>query len=353
MSTLKAEVVFIELNEHPNADTLSLVKVKGWQVVVKTEDFKNVKLGAYIPVDSILPQTDEWEFLRQHKYRVRTIKLRGMISQGLLIPHKRGWIEGQDVTDELKIQKYEPPIPVHLAGDTIKHIQEFPKYTDIENWKNYPDVFQPGDPVDITEKLHGTNFRCGIIGDKFCVGSHTMCKDLEGKNIYSRIAREFKLEEKLREANDFLRGEDIVYFGEIFGKGVQDLRYDLQKPSVACFDIWVRRRGYLAPKTMYWLCTKLGLDDVPILFKGDFKPELLELAEGRSSIAEHIKEGIVIKSLTVNDSHPEIGRKVLKVRSEAYELRYLKKKRKKHIARKATATEIRETLGIGKPTEYH
>ncbi|KKK88690.1 hypothetical protein LCGC14_2740580, partial [marine sediment metagenome] len=111
MSNLKVEVVPIKLIPHENSDNLSIVHVKGWQVVVRTDDFEGIELGAYIPIDSILPQTDEWEFLKQHKYRVKTIKLRGMISQGLLIPALEKWVEGLDVTEELKIQKYEPPIP--------------------------------------------------------------------------------------------------------------------------------------------------------------------------------------------------------------------------------------------------
>lgn len=353
MSTLKVEVVPIKLEKHPNADVLSLVYVKGWQVAVRTDEFQNVKLGAYLPVDSVVPQTDEWESLRQHKYRVRTIRLRKLISQGMLIPAREGWVEGQDVTEELKIQKYEPPEPVFLSGDTAKDIPDFPKYTDIERWKNYPNVFEPGDPVHITEKIHGTNFRCGIINDEFCVGSHKMCRKPGGGNIYSSIAREFKLEEKLREAQKILRCEDVVYFGEIFGKGVQDLRYDLQEPIVRCFDIWVNRlwedhkqektlsASYLDPKAAFELCSKLGLEFVPTLYIGDWDPKLLELAEGQSVIAEHIKEGIVIKSLNPNDFHPEIGRKVLKRLSEGYELRKGKqKKRKKH--------------GLDdKPTEYH
>ncbi len=351
MSTLKVEVVPIKLEKHPNADVLSLVYIKGWQVAVRTDEFKDAKLGAYLPVDSVVPQTDEWESLRQHKYRVRTIRLRKLISQGMLIPAREGWVEGQDVTEELKIQKYEPPEPVFLSGDTAKDISDFPTYTNIERWKNYPDVFRPGDPVHITEKIHGTNFRCGIINDEFCVGSHERCRKPGGENIYSSIAREFKLEEKLRESQKILGCEDIVYFGEIFGKSIQDLRYDLQKPSVRCFDIWISRlidrhkidvfsAGYLDPKSAFELCSKLGVEFVPTLFIGDFKPELLELAEGQSAIAEHIKEGIVIKSLKPNDFHPEIGRKVLKRLSEAYELRKgERKKRKKH--------------GIKKPTEYH
>lgn len=338
MSTLKVEVVPIKLEEHPNADTLSLVYVKGWQVAVKTKEFEGVKLGAYLPVDSVVPQTDEWEHLRQHKYRIRTIKLRKLISQGMLIPARVGWVEGQDVTEELKIQKYEPPEPVFLSGDMAKDVPGFPMYTDIERWKNYPDIFKLGDPVHITEKIHGTNFRCGIIDDKFCVGSHKKCRKPEGNNVYSSIAREFKLEEKLRELQRNVKCKDLVYFGEIFGKSIQDMRYDIQKPSVRCFDLWIGG-GYVTPDATAELCLELELEFVPILFVGDWKPELLELAEGQSEIAEHLKEGIVIKSSRPNDFHPEIGRKVLKRLSEAYELRKGKKKRKKH--------------GLDEPTEYH
>lgn len=339
MSNLKVEVVPVKLIPHENSDNLSIVYIKGWQCIVRTEEFKDVELGAYLPIDSIVPQTEEWEFMKERKYRIRTIRLRGLISQGMLIPARENWVEGQDVTEELKVQKYEPPVPVFLSGGTAKPVPGFPIYTDIERWKNYPDIFQPGDPVHITEKIHGTNFRCGIIDDKFCVGSHKVCKKPEGDSIYSSIARDFGFEEKLREAQKILKCGNIACFGEIFGKGIQDLRYDLQKPTVRCFDICIWDGRYLDPKSAFELCSKLGLGFVPTLFIGDFKPELLELAEGQSEIAEHMKEGIVIKSLVPDDFHPEIGRKVLKRLSEVYELRGEKKKRKKH--------------GLDEPTEHH
>ncbi len=332
MSILKSEVVPIKLIPHKNSDNLSIVRVKGWQVVVKTGDFEGTDLGAYIPIDSVLPQTEEWEFLKQHKYRVKTIKLRGMISQGMLIPAREGWVEGQDVTEELKVQKYEPPVPTFLKGGMVKDVPNFPKYTDIERWKNHPDIFKSGDEVVITEKIHGINFRCGIINDVFCVGSHKTCRDPKSGNIYSSIADSFGLEDRLRKAREIVGCKDIVYFGEIYGKSIQDLRYDIQHPSVRCFDIWVQgdlEHEYLDHSRWAYLCSVLKLDTVPILGGGKFDVKLLELAEGQSSIAGHLKEGIVIKS-KYSEFHPEIGRKVLKRLSETYELRKEKKKRKKH-----------------------
>jgi RNA ligase (TIGR02306 family) len=317
VSTLKAEVVPIELHEHPNADSLSIVKVKGWQVVVKTEDFEGVDIGGYIPIDSVLPQSEEWEFLKQYKYRVRSIKLRGQISQGLLIPARGRWKLGDDITEELKIQKYDPPVPVHLAGDMIKEIPGFQKYTNIENWKNYPHIFKEGENIIITEKIHGTNARYAILDDRYCVGTHRTCRNPEGKNIYSTIGRDYAIEDRLRSA--FKEDCNVILYGEIYGKSIQDLRYGTQKPELAVFDILIDGE-FMAFWEVKNACNHMGLSIVPVLYDGLFEKNVLDLAEGEAFDGGHMREGIVIQP-QLPEWHPEIGRKILKRISDRYLLR--------------------------------
>jgi RNA ligase (TIGR02306 family) len=320
MSSFKVEVVKVEkLEKHPNADSLSVVKVKGWQCIIKTEEFKGVKLAVYVPIDSVCPQSSEWEFLKDRGYRVRTIKLRGLLSQGLLIPAKKHWKLGEDVAKKLGIQKYEPPIPVHLAGDMIRNIPGFQVYTSIESWKNYPDVFTGGEDVYVTEKIHGTNTRYGLIEGKFCVGTHKTCRDPEGKNIYSTIAREYDIKNRLKRVMQYIDGTNIIIYGEIFGKSIQDLRYGKQKPEFVGFDLVVDG-AFADPHVMVMLFKEMGLATVPILFHGPFSNEVLKLSDGEAFAGGHIREGIVVKS-PKEDFHPEIGRKVLKKTSDSFYLR--------------------------------
>lgn len=195
MSQFKVEVVSVKLGEHPNADSLSIVEVEGWQIVVKTLDFVRINLGAYIPLDAIVPATSEWEFMKDSKYRVKTKKLRGALSQGLLIPAKPEWKLGQDVTEELGIRKYIPgEDSVKTGGDSISAPGNFKYHTDIERIQNFPEFFDESHDVVITEKIHGTNFRFGVIDDEFMIGSHTTRKRVDGSTIYAVVTGRLNLE---------------------------------------------------------------------------------------------------------------------------------------------------------------
>jgi RNA ligase (TIGR02306 family) len=324
MSTLKVEVVPVKLEPHPNADTLSIAHIKEWQCIVKTEEFKGVTLGAYIPIDSLLPATPEWEWMKEKHYRVRTIKLRGVLSQGILIPAKPEWVEGQDIGTELGITKYEPPEPSQFQGDTVKSTDGFEKYTDIENWKNYPDIIPEGEEVVISEKIHGTNSRFGIINNEFRVGSHNLCKDPAGdKNVYSKVARKLDLEKKLRENYPNC---NIIIYGEIYGKGIQKLAYGKPEHELAVFDIKIDGRHLNFDEFLVAL-SKLGLKSVPILKVGAFLTAYLDLADGVTTAGNglHAQEGIVIKPVRER-FHSELGRVILKRISDRYLLKQVEDK---------------------------
>ncbi len=120
MSTLKVEICKIEkVEKHPYADKLDLVQVKGWICIVQKDSFTSEDLCLYIPIDSILPQEVEEKIfgvnskIKLENHRIKTIKLRKIISQGLVVkPEVVGitkYNEGDDFTKELKIIKYEPP----------------------------------------------------------------------------------------------------------------------------------------------------------------------------------------------------------------------------------------------------
>src|SRR3989344_1932208 len=129
MRTLASVQKIKRLESIPEAEKIEKATVLGWSVVVKKGEFKVGGLCVYVEIDSILPARAEFEFLAQNKYRIKTVRLRGQVSQGicfsLSILPAGDYSEGTDVTEILGIVKYEPPIPAHLAGQ-IKG--EFPSF---------------------------------------------------------------------------------------------------------------------------------------------------------------------------------------------------------------------------------
>lgn len=167
MSSLLVEVVRIgDITKHPNADTLSMTTVKGWNCIFKDGQFNPGDLALYVPIDSVLPdalvEERGLEYLKNGA-RVRTVKLRGVLSQGLLLtlPNGHRFKAGQQVADKFGITKWEPPAPSYQgAPNTAKATRNrpnpnFTRYCDPENIKNYPGVFKDGEEVVITEKIHG------------------------------------------------------------------------------------------------------------------------------------------------------------------------------------------------------
>ena len=158
---------------HPNADRLEIVQALGWQVVCGKGLRKAGQKCIYVQPDSIVP--DEWseqwgvkDYLKgKAKNRVGQIRLRGEPSFGFIVdvpihPHTYAWKDGDDVSEYFGITKYEPPVKTS-CGDAEVACDLFPEYTDIENLRNYPDVFEEDEMVVATEKIHGSNLRLGIV----------------------------------------------------------------------------------------------------------------------------------------------------------------------------------------------
>lgn len=326
MSSLIVEIVKIkEIIEHPNADLLEIAKVKGWECCVQKDSLKVGDWVIYAPIDSMIP-LELSEKLNITKYlskgRVRTAKLRGVYSQGLImsvdeLPGGYYYNLGEDVKGVLGITKYiPPPPPAHLAGQQRQSHPDFHSYTDIENIKNFPDVLQEGEDVCITEKIHGTNFRSGILqmaeGEfEFHVGTHNTNLVENPDNAYWKCALMYKLKDILE--------PNMILYGEVYGYGVQKLAYDLKTVDITFFDLSVNGR-YINTDDFKAFCKKNKLPQVPILYEGPWKESLMTLANGSSTIAKHIREGIVIKP-KVERYNSEIGRVVLKHLSEKYLLK--------------------------------
>lgn len=331
MSEWKPEVIRVgEVFPHPNkgnedpklrCDTLSYTLVYGgYPVLFRTGEFVQGDLAAYIPIDTVVPtDRDVFSFLKDSP-RIKARRMRQMFSMGLLVPAPPGFEEGAQVVDYFGLEKYEPAEErrksfggVAIPGPTG---WEFVKYTDIEGIRRYKNVLQHGEQVVITEKIHGTNARFCWDGEKLWVGSRTVIKKRDATTNWWHIANHFSLEEKLSQF------PGIIFFGEIFGKSVQDLTYGIDHKDFLVFDTFdTKMMRYNDWHVTQELASAAGLRTVPILYEGPWLgfEEHKSLAEGTSTLSSHVREGYVVKPVHERSEH--MGRVILKCIGEGYLLR--------------------------------
>lgn len=386
MSTFEVKVYRLNIEPHPNADALELCRVGDYVSCVLKDQFKTDDLGVYIPEASIVPN---WLIEKlglvgklagaQHN-RVKAVKLRGIVSQGLILPmdiypfHMFGLEgdplpdqkglsvgvssqevngvvttkyapEGTDVAEFLGITKWEPPIPTHMSGEVYNGFGYTIKY-DVENIKKYPSTFTDGEEVVMTEKAHGTwccygynrNFienngyvitSKGLSGQGLCFMLNEANKD----NLYIRTLATTKVitercieEDVISRGLDYFDGQTFYILGEVFGP-VQDLTYGFTTPQFRVFDIYVGEPGggyYLNYDQLTTCCKSLEVEIVPLLYRGPYgKDKLIEMTNGKETISGkslHIREGIVIKPV-IERYHTAIGRIQMKSVSDDYLLR--------------------------------
>lgn len=338
MTEIKAKVVEFDLLIHPDADLLSVAIIKGtgWQCVVKTTDLENKSLGVYISIDSEVPANrSEFASLahkakKDGKIRIKTVRIRQALSQGLLIPAPDGAKLGDDLTEVLGVTRWEPAIPAILSGNMIREPGNFQKYTSIENYKNFPNVFVENDAVRCTEKLHGSSVRYGFINDgslgdlKYFVGSHKTSRDKDGNNLYSKMSQKFKIEEKLFPfIEKYKPNINLIVYAEVIGNGVQDLTYgcEIGEQQLRIFDVLIDH-AYQPWSVIQEISDALDISTVPMLYRGPFTlQKALELRDGKTTLgAEHVREGIVVTA-EPEMFHRDIGRKIVKYISDDYYFR--------------------------------
>lgn len=319
-STHRVEVVPVELLPHPNADTLSIVKVYGYQVVVKTELWQGVTLGAYCPPDSLVPPEFVSKPAECGKQRIKAQRFRGEWSQGLLVPAPDGASLGDDVAELLGVEHYEPTISTWTPGGQIpdggaeKGPGFFTPYYDVEAWYRYKHLLVEGEPVAITEKIHGANSRFVWSDDRLYCGSRSQWKkESESSPWWMAVKQNPWIAEFCQ------KHPGKVLYGEIYG-WVQDLRY-----GAAPGQIWFRAFDVLDGGNWLDMADPVWAEiptehQVPLLYMGSYSESIvMAYVDGQTTIpgASHIREGIVIKPLRERTS-PEVGRVILKVVSNKY-----------------------------------
>lgn len=317
MSTHRVEVVPVSLLPHPNADALSIVRVHGWQAIVRTEDWRDRAIGAYIPPDSILPDG----FMPDLPRRVRAVKLRGVVSEGLLVPAPEGSAVGDDVMAALGVTHYEPA-PETVSGDEAAPPSGYIPTYDVENARRFAaERWEIGDRLIVTEKIHGENWRATFRDGEIHVGSRT--RWIKKHDPLGRLSH-FWLT-ATPEVEAFLADHaGVVVYGETYG-GVGGFPYDCPKGGgrrLRVFD--VREDGQWWPfDRVVEACTRYGVPVVPILARETWTGSLDALAgyaEGQSTLnPAHVREGAVVRPVNEPTSTASCGdRAVLKIVGRGY-----------------------------------
>jgi RNA ligase (TIGR02306 family) len=320
MSGLIVQVATITgVKKHPNADTLDIAEVLGWQVVTKKGDFSVGEKVVYFPPNVVLPKEVSDKF-GVTKYlangRIRCAKLRGEPSFGLVSrPEDASWEVGANVADHYGAKKYTPPIRTS-SGEFDDPHPYFTCYTEIEDLRNYPDVLSTGEEVVITEKIDGTNCRVGIIDGEFMAGSKRNRRKQPPEDQMKTNLYWYPL--TIGGVRDLLVGlseehEQAILFGETYGK-VQDLRYGLDESiDFVAFDLMVDGR-YLNYEDFKEKCKRHGIPTAPLMARQEFYlPAVRELSSGHSILGggAHAMEGVVVRPVKERTS-PRCGRVILK-----------------------------------------
>jgi RNA ligase (TIGR02306 family) len=342
-----------EVLPHPNADRLDIIPVRGYQCISGKGNFQVGDYAFYIPEQSIVPDNIIVDLNLQgmlsgsQKNRVKAIKLRKELSQGLLyplltaVPHlgraeailQNHTIDGEpaDYSEMLGIKKHEPNVPAAFSGVMGSGgLANFLINYDFDNIKDHPDWFGEETYIVATEKLHGTLLQVvidldtgehvisskGLSKKKICLKNTEENQD----NLYIKMVRELGIVENVLKA---AQGGKIAIIGEIFGKGIQDLGYDFEKPEFRCFDIAYyvtekedHERGDVYDGWRFYcyedlmppedrelyhsfeaVASYFDLKTVPVLFRGRYTKEIVKaITSGKSTFApKQIKEGVVIK----------------------------------------------------------
>lgn len=314
------------------ADAIEVAIVGGWKVVVKKGEYQPGDLATYIEIDSWVPfelapflskGKEPREFNGVKGERLRTIKLRGQLSQGLLIPTSEYLIEGSgslygdglDLTDALGIQKWERPLPAQLAGKTKGYFPPFLRKTDQERCQNLKkeirEAYENEDLFEVTVKLDGSSMtvyhRKEIAPDDLEVASIGVCSrnldlKLEGNDENSFVKTAF-------DTNAFSAlekiGRNVAIQGELIGEGIQGNSEGIKGLRYAIFDVFdIDEQKYLAPKERSdfmnelheagFTGTHVERTFTTLRLKSDSIDDLLALAEGKNE-AGNEREGLVFK----------------------------------------------------------
>ncbi|MET7620696.1 RNA ligase (ATP) [Streptomyces sp. NPDC005408] len=348
MSTLRVTAELLTVHEHPNADALELAQVGLYRAVVAKGAFRSGDAAVYIPEQSVLPA----ELIEElgltgrlaggESNRVKAVRLRGELSQGIVCRPRaladldlaQAAADGTDFAELLSITKWSPPVPPTMDGD-VERAPDLLPWVDIENIQRYPEIFEPGEQIVLTEKVHGSAClvtysaadgepgRVQVSSKGF--GAKGLALKEDRRNLYWRAVLGHDVPAVAARLAEKLGAKRVGIFGEVYGAGVQDLGYGANARSealgYAVFDVSAEIDGqvrWLDPAGL--LEGELPL--VPRLFEGPYDIDtVLDLAGGRESVSGrelHLREGVMIRPAAERYSPVVGGRAIAKAVSPAY-----------------------------------
>lgn len=324
-----------EIRPIKDADAIEAAVVGGWVVVIKKGEFRAGDLAVYLEIDSWVPHAiapflskgqEPREYNGVKGERLRTVKLRGTTSQGLLLPINETiltewevanlvwssdegnfapkFVGGEDLTEILGIQKWEAPIPAQLAGDVEGVFPTVIPKTDQERIQNLAEELKTWQSNiaftwEVTEKLDGSSMTVFVHGDREGVCSRNWAlKETAGNTLWS-VARRERLIEKVRQT-----GRNLALQGELIGEGIQGNAYNIKGQDFRLFDIYDIDRGeYLGPLERRVFAETHGIKHVPVLATEmvieEWVTGLLAMADGVSTLNPKAnREGLVFKCNT-------------------------------------------------------
>ena len=327
----------LEILPIEGADAIELVRINGWQCVTKKGEFSADDLGVFFEIDAIPPDSPNFQFLwtdkdgntppRPDKFRIRTKKLRGALSQGLFLPLDQfdlgAVAAGDDLTEKLGVTKYEPPIPAGNSGDIGGNFPGFIPKTDEMRVQSAPEVTDElfNLPYAITLKYDGTSATyCVDPRDREFLACGRNYSIAEGDSFYWRIARQYDLPAKLA------AHPQMAIQGEICGPGIQKNRLELKQIALFAFNVYdIANHLYLAHEAAREFLAQIDVPAVETLETGDSfgynQNDLLGLAEGKYPNTTNEREGIVVRPLTERRSEVLSGRLSFKAISNRFLLK--------------------------------
>ena len=318
----------------PKADAIEVAHVLGWRVVVKRGEFRPGDHVVYCEIDSLLPIRPEFEFLRPNSFkaeiveggelrqragfRIKTVKLRGQVSQGIcfppsILPAGSPTEEGADVSELLGVIKYEPPVPAGMGGRVKGGFPGFLPKTDEIRVQVLESILERhrGRSFAITEKLDGTSFTAFLRAGEFGICSRNQWLDeTDPTSVFARLAKSLDLPAKLAAARTRF-GYDLAVQGEVIGPGIQGNKYALRAVTLRVFNVLDLDSGRLVDRANSGeVLSVAGLVPVPEL--GELTlihtvDELVQFAIGVSALNPRTqREGIVLRP-PVEEYDPDVG----------------------------------------------
>jgi hypothetical protein len=335
----------IEIRPIEKADNIEIACVDGWEVVVKKGEVNVGDLCVYIEIDSVLPDKPEFEFMRTREFKVKTIKLRGQVSQGIIFPLSilvggNKLNEGDDVTEVIGVTEYDPQLVEENNAMSIvaksnwlkrkmlryawyRRLKKsmtpdnvFPSWigkTDEERIQNMPWVCDKyrGRTLTVTEKIDGQSstyfverHRCLGIFIKYTFGVCSRNNRLyrPSDNSWWTVAKKLEIAKKLTSLSKHIK-QDVAIQGEIIGPKIQGNKYKREGYELYLYNVKARKYGKTYPldeRTVVKVASEMDIPTVPRVGDIEIKDgmtvkDIIEMSNGQSRLANIKREGIVLR----------------------------------------------------------